>query len=160
MAKEMKKWLKKFEDVMVSASFAEAGEFETARETLKEKRTILLALTGEKSDIHALRYAINICKRIGAVLEILSTSGQEKNREKQLLAELKREGIIYHFYKKPGCIKDEILNYTNRKKEILFVVIESPEGLNVNCKKPQKGLSGLWQNLKCPLVLVSGYSQA
>jgi hypothetical protein len=156
----MKKWLRKFEDAMVSATFAEAGEFETANETLKEKRTILLALTGQHSDVNAFRYAVNMCKRIGAELEILGIPEHQHGLEKKLRGELKKENVEYRMLKRSGCIKDAILEYTNRKKEILFVVIESMEGLTLDCQKKGNSIPKTWRKLKCPLVLVSEIATA
>ncbi len=156
----MKKWLKKLEDVMAAAAFAQAGEFETARETLKEQRKILLALTGEKSDVNACRYALNTCKRIGAELEILYTSKKAKGSLNQLQPELKKCGIEYSLIKKNGCLEKEIQNYTNMKRNILFVVIEAHEEINTNSKKVNKNFVESWGRLKCPLVKVSKLSTA
>jgi len=152
----MKKLMKKFEDAMAAVAFAEAGEFETARETLREQRKILLALTGERSDINAFRYALNMCKRIGAELEILYISDLSEDLLNQFQAELKKEKIVYRLIQRNGCIKEEILTYTGRKREILFVVVESSDGLNIKCKKADKIIAKPWDNLKCPLVVVSG----
>ena len=41
---------KKIEDLMSAISFAEAGEFETAREMLKEERRILFAVKNGQID--------------------------------------------------------------------------------------------------------------
>lgn len=156
----MKKWLKKFEDAMSAAAFAEAGEFETARETLREQRKILLALTGEKSDINAFKYALNTCKRIGAELEILYVSEHAKGLLKQFQSELKKQGIEHRLIQKNGCVQEEILNYTSKKRDILFVVVESSDIVNINCKKSNKIVSGSWKNIKCPLVVVSDLATA
>lgn len=151
----MKKLLKKFNDAMEAAAFAEMGEFETARETLRENRTILLALTGSPSDTKAFMYAMNSCTRIGAGLEILYSPDYGTVRIKQFQSELKKGNIDHRLIKGSGCLKEEILNYTNRKKDILFVVIESSEGLNANCKKAHIAIKKSWKKLKCPLVVVS-----
>ena len=151
----MKKWLKKFEDAMSASAFAEAGEFETARETLKEQRKILLAITGEKSDLNAFRYALNMCKRIDAELEILYVSEHVKGLLKQFQSELKKERIEHCLIQRSGCLEEAIQDYTSIKKGILFVVVEVSEGLNINSKKTDKILSDVWDNLECPLVVVS-----
>jgi hypothetical protein len=151
----MNRWLKKFNDAMAAAAFAEMGEFETARETLRENRTILLALTGAQADAKAFRYAMNSCKRVGAELEILYSPDDQTRLIKQFQYELKKEQIDHRLIRGSGCLKDEIRHYSNQNKNILFVVIESSEGLNVNCKKAHTVISKSWKNLKCPLVVVS-----
>lgn len=151
----MKKWLKKFNDAMAAAAFAEMGEFETARETLRENRKILLALTGAPADAKAFRYAMNSCKRVGAELEILYSPDDGTRLVKQFQSELEKEKIDHRLIKGRGCLKDAILHYSNRNRDILFVVIESSEGLNVNCKNARTVISKSWKNLKCPLVVVS-----
>ena len=156
----MKNWLEKIEDEMSAIAFAEAGEFETAREILKEQRRILLALTGEKSDSNAFRYALNMCKRIGADLEIICSRQHEKGSLDQFKGKLKKDGIQYKLIKVDSCVKEEILKYTSKATDILFVVVESSDGLNLNCKKSKKIISESWTNLKCPLVLVSDLATA
>jgi hypothetical protein len=151
----MKKWLKKIEDAMAAIAFAEAGEFETAKETLRERRKILLALRGERSDLNAFRYAVNMCKRIDAELEILYVSENVKDLLKHLKSELRKEGVEYLLIQKSGSIEKEIQDYISIKKNILFVVVEVSEGADVNSKKADKILSDAWKNLKCPLVVVS-----
>ena len=158
--KNIKNWFKYLEDDMVAAAFAEAGEFETAREILKEDRKILLALTGENSDLNAFRYAINMCKRISAKLEILCEEHYSEYTLAQFTAELEKEAIGYDVTKVMECVKEEVLNFTSERRDILFVVVESSDGLNLNCKKTTKVIENSWKSLKCPLVLVSDPASA
>jgi hypothetical protein len=151
----MRRWMRKFNNVMAAAAFAEEGEFETARQTLKEQRKILLALTGEKSDKNAFRYAVNVCKRIGAELEIIYVSKIDNGLLKQFRSELRNEGIEYCFIQKNGSLQEVIKNHTDMKRDILFVVVEVSEELNIKSGESVKILSDAWKNLKCPLVVVS-----
>jgi hypothetical protein len=59
-----------------------------------------------------------------------------------------------------GCLKQQIIDYTNSEKDILFAVIESPHSLDADCNKKDKTLSELWQKLKCPLVVVMDGAKA
>ena len=140
---------------MAAAAFAEAGEFETAREMLKEDRKILLALTGENSDLNAFKYAISMCKRISAKLEILCSEQYPEDALKQFTTELKKKAVDCSVTKVSECIKEEVLNFTSERRDILFVVVESSDGLNLNCNKTAKVIKDSWKNLKCPLVVVS-----
>ena len=153
----MKRLLKKFETTMMAVTFAEEGGFETAREMLKEDRRVLLAVRTGQSDGKTFKYALNTCKRVGANLDILYISAVETLEPalEQFLSELKQAGIDYRLMRTNGCLKQEIIDYTNSKKEILFAVTESSDNLDVDCKGRGKRLSEAWQNLKCPLVIVS-----
>jgi hypothetical protein len=148
---------KKVEDLMSAISFAEEGEFETAREMLKEERRILLAIKEDHLDRKTFRYAINTCKRVGAELDILYVSSAEKISPllEQCLKDLKNEGINFRLIQKNGCLKQQVIDYTNTKKEILFAVTESFENLDLDCKGKGKKLSEAWQRLRCPLVVVA-----
>ncbi len=148
---------KKIEDLMSAISFAEEGEFKTAKEMLKEERRVLLAVKKGQMDKKTFRYAVNACKRIGAHLDILCISPVEVADPvlEECLSEIKREGINYRLMYKNGCLKQEIIDYTNSKKGVLFAVTESSDYLNVDCRGKGKKLSEAWQNLKCPLVVVA-----
>lgn len=146
------KIVKKLEDIFAAAAFAEAGEFETAKEMVKGRQKVLLALTGRDSDRKSFTYAMNICKRIGAGLEIIySGNGSEMV---SLTDQLKKENISYEIIQVSGSIKEAIISHAEKRSDIRFVVIESSDTLNIDFKKdntiPPKG----WEELKCPLVVV------
>lgn len=152
--------MKNVEDALAAATFAEEGQAATARSIMKDGRRVLLALKEGRIDAMTLKYALNTSKRIGADLDILyvtATNGTE-NEGGPLLdhfeSELKAEGIPYRLIRRTGCLKQQIIDYTNSEKEILFAVIESPNSLDLGCNKRDKTLSELWQKLNCPLVVV------
>jgi hypothetical protein len=157
---KLKKMIRKIEDVMAATSFAEEGEGEAARSILSEGRRVLLALKEGKIDIKTLKYAVNTSKRIGASLDILSVApaggqdGADDPLIRDLQSELSAEGIAYRLVRRRGCLKQAVIDYTNREKEILFAVVESPNSLDADCNNTDTRLSELWQKLKCPLVVV------
>lgn len=157
LSKKMKKLIKKFEDAMSAAAFAEKGEFETAKEIFKGREKVLLTLTGREPDGKSFKYALNICKRIGAGLEIMyiARSDNAVHLLKQIKDELKKEDIIYEIVEGSGCIKKAIINHTEKRGDIQFVIIDSSDSLDIECKKDDGTLSDAWEKLKCPLVLVS-----
>jgi adenosine/AMP kinase len=156
----MKKWLEQFENDMAAASFAEAGELDAAREMMKEDRRILLAVSDEKNDANALKYALNMCKRISAALEILLPAKAGRRAIENFLKELKKEKIEHRIIEVTACFKDEILSYTSKRRDILFVVIESSDGLDIHCEEDRRKISDAWSQLKCPLVVVSDLASA
>lgn len=149
---------KKIEDLMSAISFAEEGEFETARQILKEEKRILFAVKNGQIDKKTLRYAINTCKRIGAGLDIMylsSDSPKIDSKLKDFQSGLEKEGIYCRLIKRDGSLRQEIVDYTASNKEVLFVVIESSDDVEHGHKGNERRLSESWKNLKCPLVVVT-----
>ena len=156
---KLKKAMKSLEPVMMAGASVEENEAGTARDLLKEERGVLLAIRRGQMDKKTFRYAVNTCKRVRARLDIMYISANNVLDPllEDCLLELKAEGVDYRLIHKSGCLKEEIIKYTNKKREILFAVTESSENLDVDCKgKSRAGmLSEAWQNLKCPLVVVA-----
>jgi len=152
---KLRRWLKQFESDMASAAFAEAGEFETAQQMIKEDRRILLAVTDEKRDVNAFKFALNMCKRIGATLDILFSIRVGRDAIESFIKALNNEGIEHTLVEVKECVKEEVLHYTNKKRNILFVVVESSDNLDILCNDNRKKTSTSMDLLKCPLVVVS-----
>jgi len=149
--------MKGLENALAATSFAEEGEFDTARSIMKEDRRVLLAVRRGQADRKTFRYAVNTCKRIGAHLDILyiSPSGEMDPILEECLIEAKTEGIDYTLDRKCGCLKQEIIDYVNAKKGILFAVTPSSDTMDAACKGKGGRLSEAWRNLRCPLVVVA-----
>ncbi len=150
----IRKLNKAFDDTMAASAFAEAGEFETARQIAKGNRRILLGIRKDGISSKTLLYALNACKRIGNGLDILyiSPDGVETEELREFMDKLSAEGITFNLIKRSGCLKKEILEYVKERKNIDFVVIESSEDLETDCREGT--LREAWHGLKCPLVVV------
>ena len=163
---KLKKMMKSVEYALTAASFAQEGDPETARSLMKESRRVLLALKAGQTDQKTLKYALNTAKRINAQLDILQVGSSRADRRdgdpalQPFLSELAAEGITYRLITRSGCLKQQIIDYTDSEKEILFAVIESPSSLDADCDKQDKELSELWRKLKCPLVVVMDGAKA
>jgi hypothetical protein len=156
--KDLKDIMKTVESMFVAGSFAEEGEFSTAREMLAEDRRVLLALRAGKVDPKTLRYALNTATRIKAGIDILYSSEGASALENELgsfTAGLASAQVPHRLIRASGCLKQQIIDYTENHGTVLFVVIESPEDLDGGCVGGDKALAGLWRNLRCPLVVVS-----
>ncbi len=161
METKFKKMVKMMEHAFTAASFAEEGEMETAHSLMRESRRVLLAIKAGQIDPKTLRYAVNTAKRVDARLDILYVTSSRSGKRRpgdplvdSLISELAETGISYRVIPRQGCLKQQIIDYTNSEKEILFAVIESPASLDEDCTKQEKELSELWRQLKCPLVVV------
>ena len=158
--------MKNVGDALAAVTFAEEGQVATVRSIMKEGRRVLLALKEDRIDDRTLMYALNTSKRIGADLDILHVTAQGANAPtinpliSHFVSELEAEGIGYRMIPRTGCLKQQIIDYTTSEKEILFAVIESPKSLDADCNKRDKTLSELWQQLKCPLVVVMDQARA
>jgi hypothetical protein len=165
-ATRLNKIMKNVEDALAAVTFAEEGQAAMARSIMKEGRRVLLALKEGRIDDRTLMYALNTSKRIGADLDILYVTAPGDNAGtidpllSHFVGELEAEGIGYRMIPRTGCLKQQIIDYTNSEKEILFAVIESPKSLDTDCNKRDKTLSDLWQQLKCPLVVVMDEARA
>jgi len=157
---KLKKIMKQVEDTMAAVSFAEEGQAEAASALFKRERRVLLALKEGHRDNKTLRYALNASLRINASLDILYVAAPGSDRKadavlSQLSSELKTAGVPYQVIERSGCMKQAIIDYTNGKHDVLFVVVESPKSLDADCQQKDGVLSELWKKLKCPLVVVS-----
>lgn len=152
-----KKFWAKVEDYMSAAAFAEAGETETARSFLRPHRTVLLAVTPRGADARSAEYARGVCKRIEAGLEIILVPGGESQGRflRDFKRELNRDGIHWRIESTTGCLKKRILEHTDGRRDIHFVVIESSEELDIECDDESGAVKRFLKRLKCPLVVVS-----
>ncbi len=157
---KLKKMMKQIEDAMAAVSFAEEGQDEAAETLFRRERRVLLALKEGHVDPKTLRYALNASLRISAHLDVLFVASPD--REPQLdasvaafVSELRTAGVPFRMIERSGCMKQEIIDYTRKEREVLFVVVESPGSLDADCAKKDGLLTELWKNLSCPLVVVS-----
>jgi hypothetical protein len=162
---KFKKMMKQIEDAMAAVSFAEEGQAEAAETLFKRERRVLLALKEGHLDARTLKYALNASLRINAHLDVLfvATSGHVPHADPMLedfAKELQAAGVPYQIIQRAGCLKQEIIDYTNAEHEVLFVVVESPGSLDADCMKKEGFLAELWENLRCPLVVVTDQAEA
>ena len=146
---------KKLEELFSAASFAEAGEFDTARDMLRGDRKVLLVLTGRETDIKSLKYALNIAARTQADLEVLAATNGTVKTLSICKKEARQKGVTIKVARKGGCIKEAVIRYAKDRRDLVCVVIESTEALDTDCSNEQQRLTGVWEKLGCPLALVS-----
>lgn len=154
----LKKIMKQIESSLSAVTFAESGEFETAREIINRNRKVLLGLCNY--DEKVLKYAINICRRTDADLDILyackTKTPADEEAFRNIKSFLRKEGIPYNIHQRSGDLRQEILQYTEGRTEVLFVVVGPSTAANALSGNQNKTLSSSWDRLKCPLVVVKG----
>jgi K+-sensing histidine kinase KdpD len=157
---KFKKMMKQIEDAMAAVSFAEEGQAEAAEALFQRERRVLLALKEGHMDAKTLKYALNASLRISAHLDVLFVAAEDRTPHADpvlegFAKELQAAGVTYRVIQRTGCLKQEIIDYTNTEHDVLFVVVESPRSLDADCRKKEGILTELWKNLRCPLVVVS-----
>lgn len=110
-----------------------------------------MTIEGHRIDRYTFMYADNLCKRVGAELEILSVVRPEdeqlleqaENRLKFTLIGL-RNGIVPNVVFSIGNLEEEIIKYVKGHKEILLTIASNRD---VGSNLPKR--------LNCPLVVIS-----
>ena len=164
-----------FEKSMSAVAFAEAGEFELAREILSTEtkpHTVLLVIETDSPNANAIEYTVSLCKRIGAIMDViiaLSPSTMSSRNVPNLqavapdpemilsLARLLREkDIPYHMYMFQGDLVEKLGDYVRRHKEVTTVVYDSSRTQESHSKDDtwRKVLDTICTRLSIPLITV------
>lgn len=162
---------KRIEEAMSAVAFAEEGEFEIARQIVKNRKTankrVLLGTDTPEMDQKFVQYALQLCTRLGAGLEIihvvdLNIGADRQNRElSQLQRSLENKNIVYQAVAGNGSFEEEVEKYTKGRRDILCVVLESAK----KELRERRGVSGrkenkFFKNLSCPVVLFESQAKA
>jgi hypothetical protein len=168
--------IRSLEKHMTAAAFAQAGEFGAAREMLQtgtRPKAVLLVLDGHATDSDAFTHAVNLCKRIGAGMEILAFSphvereGTEENssirqaeyeRVESLSRLAEKQGVTCTITVQAGNVDEQLFHYVQRHKEIAAVIYgsQSPRKVIGRDSGFQRALEAIVAKLAIPLVKVLG----
>jgi len=156
----------KFQQAMSAAAFAEAGEFETARQIAGKNKNahkkVLVVLEDEDLNLRLFNYAHDLCKRLGGQLEILHKQGHGRE-------DISRS-VIWQAITKSGhdvactslgpneSLDDKLIEYGRKRRDILCVVLR----IDLMEKKPVKKMKEnasspdwIMQKLNCPVMVYS-----
>lgn len=136
---------------------SQEGEPEPVRKKQAGNSEILVVITGNDADYQSFDYALNMALRTEANLEVLTNDTEERDRERldSFRREAEKHSVGFKVVRKKGCIRKAIVRHTREKSNLLCVVIESADSLNIDCSKSDSRLRGVWEELGCPLALVS-----
>ncbi len=166
---------KKLEESMTAATFAEAGELETARQFLKTNKNahkrVLLGTDKPELETRTISYALHLCQRLGGGLEIFhmlrmpgNKTASGLNQKKEPLASLntalRKKGVVYHPVSGLGCLADEVLRHAGTRRDILCVVFDALEPDGASCRKAKENMITKFQALQCPVVMCAGSARA
>ncbi|HMK55106.1 MAG TPA: hypothetical protein VK448_00535 [Dissulfurispiraceae bacterium] len=150
---DMREIMARVENAFTASAFAEAGEYEAARQLMQPEARVLLVLVGNESDAKSLKYAQNFCERMKAKLEVLCPAGSKKKAE-LLLAQVRAKGINYEIDETDGCLKQAVLDITSAASDIRYVVVGSYQDLDAGCGNQANALLDVRDIVRCPLVVV------
>ncbi|HMK36410.1 MAG TPA: hypothetical protein VK463_15155 [Desulfomonilaceae bacterium] len=159
---------------MAAIAYAEAGEFETAEELTEPSsrtKTVLLVIEGETPDPAAFNYALKLCKRTNAELDILQViaSGDEHDYESlsQKMTEgtrnivamvklLEQDDVLFKVTIRLGDVNQKLFNYAKRHKDVGMVVFDSPKAREGSqaYKRWSRLVEEISRQLSIPLVTV------
>ena len=156
----------KFQQAMSAAAFAEAGEFDTARQIAGKNKNahkkVLVVLEDEDLNLRLLNYAHDLCKRLGGQLEILHKQGlgREDISRSEILQEItkSKDDIVCTSLAPSESLDDKLIEYGRKRRDILCVVLRIDLMGNKPVKKMKENASSpdwIMQKLNCPVMVYS-----
>ncbi len=161
---------------MAAIAYAEAGEFQSAEEIIqpvpKSHNTVLLVIEGENPAPSAFSYAVNLCKRTNAELDILqvieiSAKGEDYELLSQKMAnssrhlvdlvrQLEQTAVSFKVTMRLGEPASKLVNYAKRHKDVAMVILDSPKAREASTKNGAwaKWVKELSRQLSIPLIAV------
>jgi len=158
----------RFEEIMGSITYAEAGDFDRATRIISKdgfqppRKTVLLGIERNKISRNAILHALGLCKRLDAKLELLIITSitklleNNKARVNSVLTVLEREKINVKLEHRSGSYEKEMLKYIKEMRNIHSVVVCSQadsHGLPPK-KNVLKDLRKHCKKLGCPIEVV------
>lgn len=160
--------IKSLEDTMTSTAFAEAGEPVTAYKIYHQGRNarkkVLLGTDSQELDINTIGYALTLCQRVEAGLEILHVIPNGKApagasdtyaSPRQLQTLLGEIGIDYRPVESRESFQSELIDHVSGRNNILCVVVGSGSRSQEKdkLKKKMTALAKAFGKMNCPLVV-------
>ncbi|GEM_PF-4050728 len=129
-------------------TFAEAGEFDIARDFLKGESHMLLVLPDGNFQENTLDHALNLCSRCGvANLDIFYAPLAEAHLH-SVLQTHHNSPIRWHMLAVQGDLSKAVLDYTRQTPAIAFVMLGAMLDNLATLAPP-------WRHLPCPLVIMT-----
>ncbi len=168
-------FLQRLRNHMAAVAYAEAGEYQSAKELLEpvpRSKAVLLVIEGEAPDAASSSHALSLCARTGGDLDVLQVipliggeSHDERLRDEMThafgpLASLVRQAhearVPIKITVRQGEVSEKLFDYAKRHKEVAMVILDSPRvraGLSKD-KVWARFVESISQQLSLPLVTV------
>jgi hypothetical protein len=163
-----------FQDHMVAAAFAEAGEFDTALSMLhakKRPRSVLLLIQGDSPLPEALAHAVHLCRRLEADMQILAVSDSvggeqtaENSAEEQseytgvtaVARAAEEHGVWCSVFVSNGDVAHHLYHHVKQHKEVTTVIDGLSDKHLRGSRKTgvQRAVECIVEGLSIPLVRV------
>lgn len=162
------KWFSSWEKAMAAAAYAEAGEPEMVREFLgvdkSRRRKVLLGVNDCRFTPRLLEQALNVCRRVGAGLEVLHLlpQGDEKSNFSRELKDggaqfarlrewLNTGRILYELVVGGASLSEEVVRYAAGRRDLVLILMDHAGCGEDEISEPDQRLL---QRLPCPLTLL------
>ncbi len=162
------------QDHMVAAAFAEAGEFDMALSMLQTKKrphSVLLLVQGETPLPEAFTHTVNLCKRLGANMQILAVSESVEGTLKEtdfapeqshaagimaLARAAEERGVSCSVFLSSGDLTRRLYRHVKQHKDVTTVVYGSPDTHSRNSRTTgvRRAMECIFERLSVPLVTV------
>ncbi len=161
---------------MAAVAFAEAGDFNAAKEYVRsgcKSRAVLLVIEGRDPDEAAFSYAMGLCKRMDAHMDILLVVRKSENahndeispslresiqgRLAPLVRELELSAVPFSLIICRGDMREKLYDFAMRHKDIRMVVYDSPKARDESAVSRgwHRMIETISRRLSIPLVVVS-----
>ena len=138
---------------------AEIGEWRERNRKTAHKR-VLLVTDDEEMDRGIFQYAMQLCARLGAGLEIVHlvesdlAAARENSWFDELRSSLEKKKIVYRAMVPRGSIEQQVARYARGRRDILCVVLAPVKKMD-KARSKATGKSGykFLKNFSCPVVL-------
>jgi hypothetical protein len=169
-ASKTRRFLQRLHSHMAAVAYAEAGEYQSARELVESvprSKTVLLVIEGKTPDPASFSHALSLCRRTGGDLVVLQVIPFSDKRPTGYIDEgpgqlavlvqhAASAGVTVEITTRRGEVNEKLVDYAKRHKDVTMVILDSPR---FRAKLPKDQVwsrlaQAVTQELSIPLITV------
>lgn len=143
------------DEIFSAVTFAEAGEFDTARLIFKSKKRLLFLIEDPK-DKEIFSYVENLAQRLNRPVEVLVFFSDEGSSEEleTFLKKLREKGLLFRtlYVDKSEGVEEVLKEHIQENQGVEFLIIKPSK--NVSLSEEEKLVKNLWDKFGFPFILV------